>query len=67
MTFHYYPAKMEPLIKEGTTTGWQVLWSGEPGPAKVRKVLALVDDEGMVVLEPLDEWVDTTVVDDTKP
>lgn len=61
--YEYDPAP-EPLLKEGVTDLWQVVWSGEPGPAKVRRVAALVDDEGVVTIEPTGEWQDSTVYDD---
>lgn len=64
MTYRYNPKPDAPLLKEGVTTGWQVLWSGEPGPAKCRKVQALVDEAGSVVLVPVEDWQDVTVTAD---
>lgn len=57
------PAPAQPF-EEGVTTGYQVMWSGRPGPARLRPVAMLVDEDGHVVVEPTGEWQDTNVVDD---
>lgn len=58
------PASPQPL-KEGVTTGYEVLWSGAPGPAMLRPVAVLVDEDGHVTLEPTGDWQNTNVIDDT--
>lgn len=57
------PAPPEPF-EEGVTSGYQVVWSGGPGPGLLRPVQLIVDADGVVVVEPTGEWQDTTVVDD---
>lgn len=64
LVYYYRDAPEEPFFKEGVTQGWLVNWTGEPGPAKMLKVVALVDGDGFVSVEQNGEWVDTTVTDD---
>lgn len=66
LVYRYNPNPDKPWFKEGVTTGWLVLHEGV-GPAKMKKVAALVDDEGQVVFVDAGEWEDTTVYDDAKP
>lgn len=63
LTYHIDPEPEEPRIKEGVTHGWLYLWSGKPGPARCVEVVALADDEGIVVFDEVGEWQDVTVVE----
>lgn len=63
--YRYDPRPESPQpFKEGVTAGYEVMWSGSPGPAMLRPVAMLVDADGNVTVEPTGEWEDTTVVDD---
>jgi hypothetical protein len=64
LTFRYHKDPPGPLLKEGVTQGWYVLWSGEPGPAKSCKAVALVDADGVMSIEQDGEWEDVTVTAD---
>jgi len=61
LVYRYDRNPERPLLEEGVTVGWIVQWTGEPGPGRILKCAALVDDEGHVFVEPTGEWEDTTI------
>lgn len=63
--YHYYDAQpTKPLVEEGVTEAWLVEWSGEPGPARARKVAALMDGDGVMAVEQDGGWEPVTVTAD---
>jgi hypothetical protein len=65
LAYRYDATPARPLFEEGVTVGHQVMWSGVPGPARIRPVALLVDSDGHMSVEPTGEWQDTTVVGDS--
>lgn len=68
LVFHYDPSPAPDSIfgdAPGVTRGYRYVWSGEPGPALVQTVAAIVGEDGEVVLVPTGEFEECTVVDDT--
>ena len=61
--FQYDPEPDHLLLEPGATPAYLYLWSGEPGPALVAKVTAIVDDDGNGFMD-VGEFEDCTVVDD---
>lgn len=67
ITYHYYEAENDAHHPPaGVTAGHLVVWSGEPGPARIAAVAMITDDHGGVIVQTGD-LEDCTVVDDREP
>lgn len=63
-TFIYDPGEAgDQFFKPGATTGYVVLWSGEPGPAHVAAAVAFADEDGQSFVEQTSEFEPTTIVE----
>jgi hypothetical protein len=62
LTYQWSPEPAKPLLAEGATMGHFVIWTGKPGPAHIATAVAIVDDEGHIIVDT-GEFTDCTVVD----